>query len=225
MKYMGIDVLNLMQKAKNYNMYLVDLCLAKLTPSTKMLDFGAGCGSIATILRDKGFDIECIELDPDLQSVLKEKEFVVFDNIMGYQDNSIESIVSFNVFEHIENDKKVLEEIYKKLKPDGKFFFFVPAYSFLYSEFDRKLGHFRRYDLKPVVSILEECGFKILSFEYVDSIGFILALIYKIFRKNGKISIFSILFYDKILLPITKLTDKFYKKKFGKNLAFVLTKE
>ena len=224
MKYMGIDVLNLMQKAKNYNMYLVDLCLAKLNPSTKMLDFGAGCGSIATILRDKGFDIECIELDPDLQSVLKEKEFVVFDNILGYQDNSIESIVSFNVFEHIENDKKVLEEIYKKLKPDGKFFFFVPAYSFLYSEFDRKLGHFRRYDLKPVVSILEECGFKILSFEYVDSIGFILALIYKFFRKNGKISIFSILFYDKILLPITKLTDKFYKKKFGKNLAFVLTK-
>lgn len=225
MKYVGADVLKLMQLAKNYNQYLISTCLKKIGNNSKIVDFGAGCGSMATILRDSGFDVECVELDPDLQCLLKEKDFIVFDNIETYEDDSIETVVSYNVLEHIENDKKVLENILKKLKPNGRFFFFVPAYNFLFSEFDKNLGHFRRYDLKPTLQLLSRCGFKVLSYEYFDSVGFILAFIYKLLNKNGKISVFSILFYDKILLPISKLSDKIFKKHFGKNLAIVLTKE
>ena len=140
MKYAGTDVLNLMTKAKNYNKYLVNSCLSKINKNSKtIIDFGAGLGTFSELLAQRGFSIECIEPDAEQAEIIKMKGLTLIESIENYPDNSIDNIVSFNVFEHIKDDEIALEQIQKKLKPDGIFFLFVPANSKLYSSFDKKL--------------------------------------------------------------------------------------
>ena len=65
-KYSGSDVLDLMKSAKQYNNYLSSLCeeLVK-DKNVKIVDFGAGIGTISEILDQKSFNIECIELEDE----------------------------------------------------------------------------------------------------------------------------------------------------------------
>lgn len=226
MKYAGTDVLNLMTKAKNYNNYLVNSCLSKINKNSKtIIDFGAGLGTFSELLAQRGFSVECIEPDAEQAEIIKKKGLTLIESIDNYPDNSIDNIVSFNVFEHIKDDEIVLEQIQKKLKPDGIFFLFVPANSKLYSSFDKKLGHFRRYDLDNLLEMVRKCNFAIKNYEYFDSLGYILAFIYKIINHCGTISAFSILLFDKIIFPISILSDKVFNKKFGKNIVMILSKE
>ncbi len=226
MKYAGTDVLKLMTQAKNYNNYLVNYCLDKINKDSKIiLDFGAGLGTFSELLAQRGFLVNCIEPDEELAEIIKKKGLTLVESIDSYPDNSIENIVSFNVFEHIEEDQIALKQIQKKLKPGGIFFLFVPADSKLYSSFDKKLGHFRRYDLDNLLEMVRKCNFTIKDYEYFDSLGYILAFIYKIINHRGTISAFSILLFDKIIFPISILSDKVFNKKFGKNIVMILSKE
>ena len=50
------------------------------------------------------------------------------------------------MIEHIKNDDEVIEFLSKVLKNDGNILITVPAYNFLYTERDKILGHFRRYN-------------------------------------------------------------------------------
>lgn len=226
MTYQGIDVLNILSDAVNYNNALIKICLKYLsTDCTKIVDFGAGTGTCTEIFKDKGYEIECVEKDEVLSSTLKNKGFKVCMSIDSYADNSIQNVVSFNVFEHIENDCKAFSEIYKKLNTDGKFFLFLPAFSFLYSSFDKRLGHYRRYDKDKLETMLKNCGYKIETSFYFDSLGFLFAYIYKLTNKKGTISKFHIKIYDKFFFPVSMALDKLFSKHFGKNVVFVLSKK
>ena len=50
-----------------------------------------------------------------------------------------------NVLEHIDDDQGVLRSISDRLEPGGHVAIWVPAFTLLYSPFDAKLGHVRRY--------------------------------------------------------------------------------
>ncbi len=226
MTYQGIDMLELLSGAVNYNNALADLCLKNLLPDcNRIVDFGAGMGTLAEIFRQKNYETECIEKDGKLNNILKDKGFKTFSELNEYKKDEIRNLVSFNVFEHIEKDEDVFREVYVKLSKDGKFFLFLPAYKCLYSSFDKKLGHFRRYDRTELEDMLKNIGFKIEKSFYFDSIGFILAYIYKIINKNGTISEFNIKFYDRYLFKLSRLLDTIFCKIFGKNVVFVLSKK
>lgn len=66
-----------MQSAVNYNKYLHDLVKREIRTTTKknvkVLDFGAGIGTYADILKDRGIKVDCVEVDPNGVSVLKKK--------------------------------------------------------------------------------------------------------------------------------------------------------
>ncbi len=225
-KYSGSDVLDLMKSAKQYNNYLSSLCeeLVK-DKNVKIVDFGAGIGTISEILAQKGFNIECIELDDEQRQVIQNRGLNAHEDLAYLDDSSVDMFISFNVFEHIKNDKELMKNIYNKLRQGGKFLFFVPAFSCLYSSFDKRLGHCRRYDLLIAKELVEDCGFTVNSYRYFDSLGFCLALVYKIFNRNGQISKYSINMYDKIIFPLTLIFDKIFNKYFGKNIVMVLSKD
>ena len=105
-KYSGRDVLDLMKSAKQYNNYLSSLCeeLVK-DKNVKIVDFGAGIGTISEILAQKGFNIECIELDDEQRQVIQNKGLNAHEDLAYLDDSSVDMFISFNVFEHIKNDK------------------------------------------------------------------------------------------------------------------------
>ena len=52
------------------------------------------------------------------------------------------------------------------LAPGGKLALLVPAHRFLYGEFDRALGHFRRYERRELADKLEKTGFAVREMKF-----------------------------------------------------------
>lgn len=66
---------------------------------------------------------------------------------------------AFDVLEHIREDKVVLTELQKALKPGGHLLLTVPQHAWLWSPADEHARHERRYSAKDIESKLEASGF------------------------------------------------------------------
>ena len=225
MSYLGKDLLQIMQIAKNYNKYIVNLIIKSAgkqnIETKKILDFGSGYGFFANLVRKQGAkNIQCVEIDEELKNHCKSLDFEVFSDLDKVEDNQFDFIYTLNVLEHVEDDEKALIELKNKLKRDGKIFIYVPACQILYSTFDKKIGHHRRYCKNKLPKMLEDIGFTLNYVKYADSVGFLLALLYRILRiEDGKITPAQMKIFDTLLFPISRLLDKItLGKLFGKNL-------
>lgn len=73
-----------------------------------------------------------------------------------------DSIGAFDVLEHIEDDRKVLSQIHKALKPKGIVILTVPQHNWLWSPVDEYACHVRRYSAFDLHTKLKESGFEII---------------------------------------------------------------
>src|SRR5262249_6457841 len=55
--------------------------------------------------------------------------------------------------------------------PGGKLALLVPAHRFLYGEFDRVVGHFRRYEKRELAGKLEKAGFIVLEMKFFSLVA------------------------------------------------------
>ena len=219
--YNGVGTLENLKEAKNYNGYIEKQLLKFIQGKNRVLDFGAGNGEFAVRLKSKGINVDCIETDKYLQQSLERDGFRVCGSLSGVS-GKYDRIYSLNVLEHIEDDIGALHELKSKLDTQGKLFIYVPALMFLYSDFDKKIGHFRRYTKKELTSKMKQAGLNIESARYVDSVGVLAWLVMKIFKRgDGDISKKAIIVYDRFCFPISLLVDLFCKPFFGKNLLVV----
>tara|TARA_B100000287_G_scaffold412898_1_gene443854 strand:+ start:499 stop:1275 length:777 start_codon:yes stop_codon:yes gene_type:complete len=67
-------------------------------------------------------------------------------------DNSIDFVVTFQVIEHINDDEKFIEEIYRVLKPNGKLILTTPN---ILMSLSRNPWHIREYNPKQMKEILQ----------------------------------------------------------------------
>ncbi|MDR1356678.1 MAG: class I SAM-dependent methyltransferase [Tannerellaceae bacterium] len=226
-EYTGTDNLEVMQKAENYNRFLLSLITRQhLATSCNILDIGAGIGLFAEAIRNEGFTVHCIEPDMRQATLLRSKGLPVSASIDQVADGSFDFIYAFNVLEHIEKDTEELELWASKLKQGGKLLIYVPAFNLLYSSMDKKVGHFRRYRRRQLTKMILEAGLTPCGkAEYADSLGFLITLLYKLVnRKSGNIDEKSLVFYDRILFPLSKAGDLVFRKLFGKNTFIVSEK-
>jgi SAM-dependent methyltransferase len=189
---------------------------------SRMLEFGAGTGSLAEIWRNRyNTSPICFEIDPSLAAMLRSKGFECIDSLDSVQQK-VDCVYTSNVLEHIENDLDALKSIRKLIKPSGRLAIYVPALPMLFSDLDRKVGHFRRYKKKELINKVQAAGFTVENCFYSDSIGVLasFALILVGFRnKSGLGSKRSMIFYDRMIYPISKTLDAIgFRKVIGKNL-------
>src|SRR5690348_1968430 len=69
--YCGVDTLQIMDEALNYNAFLRQLVSSRVRPGDRILDFGAGSGMMARPLADAGHDVRCVEPDSGLRARLR----------------------------------------------------------------------------------------------------------------------------------------------------------
>jgi SAM-dependent methyltransferase len=194
----------------------------------KLLEFGAGTGFLAEIFRSK-FHVEpvCIELDPNLLNVIKTKNFDCFQFINQTQ-HKYAGIYTSNVLEHIEDDSAVLIELHNSLTPGGVIGIYVPAHPMLYSTMDKEIGHVRRYTRSELREKILAAGFTIESIAYDDFIGFFASVVVKLvgYKNSANLgSKKSLIFYDKIIYPLSRLLDFIgFRYILGKNLIVIAIK-
>lgn len=132
---------------------------------TSLLDVGGGNGKVSTFLEKKG--VTCALLEPGIQAIhnAQSNGFKILINSSlreaNFKSNSFAAVGLFDVLEHIEDDDSFIKEIHRILKPEGQLVLTVPSYMFLFSSFDREVGHFRRYTLKNLTRKLTENSFSI----------------------------------------------------------------
>ncbi|MCX7997801.1 MAG: class I SAM-dependent methyltransferase [Leptospiraceae bacterium] len=190
----GLHTLETIEEANLYNKWLASKIEDYL--GEKNLELGAGTGTIANIL-SRDYNLELFELSEYNQKILKTRFqnskniSNIFGDILQNQNwNYYNCIYSSNVLEHIPNDEEIVLHCFKLLAKGGYFVAIVPAMKILYSEFDKKIGHFRRYtkqDVSRIVSRLVAQNFSVkvihLSlFNPIGAIGWFLKM--KVLRKQ-----------------------------------------
>lgn len=221
--YEGTDVLENLVEAKNYNHQLKKLILQYSKPG-KCLDFGAGIGTFSEMVQDE-LSPECFEIDEKQNKVLKDKGMVVHENFDSLQEK-YQYIFSLNVIEHIEEDESVIKQLLEKLEKGGRLFIFVPAFNHLYSDFDKALGHHRRYNKASLLKLFEGTPSKIIQLQYFDFMGYLAALTFKFLSmKSDSVSKEKIKFFDRFLFPLNFFFDWIFQFIAGKNVLIAIEKE
>lgn len=153
-------------RAKN-NLINTLLLRADLPAQPKILNIGGGTGNDLKIINNFGevYVVDNSEETIDLINTkyCREKKLADAQQI-PYHNHFFDTVVIFDVLEHIEADTQVINEIIRVLKPNGKLIFTVPAFKFLFSNHDKALGHYRRYNKLEIKNLLQNLSVQELGF-------------------------------------------------------------
>jgi SAM-dependent methyltransferase len=91
-------------------------------------------------------------------------QYVVADGMnLPFKAGVFSHVISSEVLEHLEDDRKALREIAGVLAPGGGLVVTFPHRRFYFANDDRFVHHHRRYELNGMTSLLQEAGFDTVS--------------------------------------------------------------
>jgi len=217
-----LDTFDAAKKFRNYQIYYL-----KSYIKDPFLEVGAGKGGLTNLYEKFTKDITLLELDNKLFQILKKKfkkkKIKIKNQTIDKIKFKYQTIIYFDVLEHIKDDLKEVKVASKKLKKSGNLIFNVPAHQLFYNEFDKAVGHFKRYNKKDFQDIEKKTDLKIEKLIYYDSIGLLFLILNKIFRLK-KTNLKNKIYFWNILIPLSKIIDKLTFNKFGKSLLCVFKK-
>lgn len=220
--YTGVENLEVMQDAVNYNRFLLDTVQRHAPRRGRVLDFGAGAGQFAVPMSQLGFDVTALEPDERLRARITSAGVRAIGGPDELTDGSLQYVYSLNVLEHIDDDVGALSRLRAKLAPGGLLLIYVPAFPVLYTSMDAKVGHVRRYTRTTLVSAVRAAGFQVERVAYVDSLGFLATLAFKVVGdRGGEINPRALKVYDRAIFPLSRVIDKAAQRWLGKNLLLI----
>ncbi|NJO14797.1 MAG: class I SAM-dependent methyltransferase [Thioploca sp.] len=170
-------------------------------------------------------DAEAIKTIQNQLKSIDNIDYLVMDGIDKDQFRSkIDTIVLINLIEHIKDDRLMIEQCYDILNTAGRLIIFAPAFQWLFSNYDRQAGHYRRYN-KSMFQVILPDYFQIEKIQYFNKIGFFGWLINKYSKShiNSKSTNTQIQLYDK-MIPFLKYFD--YLIPFiGQSIIVIATKK
>jgi SAM-dependent methyltransferase len=130
-----------------------------------------------------------------------------------------DTVVCMNVLEHIEHDRDAVGRIGALLQPGGRTILLVPACPALYCAIDQHLGHYRRYSLAQVRSLLEHAGFAVEHSRYVNMLGAVGWFVNGRALRRNLLPSRQMRFFDR-LVPLLSL-ERFLGPPFGLSVLAV----
>ena len=219
--------LPLFDLSKNFRKYQFDLI--KEFVSGNVAEIGPGNGIILELYLDHCDKLDLFEPDKNLYSKLNDKfsnykKITVINDELNTSSNIYDVILYLDVLEHIEDYEKEILKAHNALKKGGYLLINVPAFQFLYSDFDKDVGHFRRYSKKDITNLCSNYNLEINKLKYYDSIGFFLSLLSKMTRSNYKKNFEKKIKIWDSLIPFSRILDKIFISYVGKSLLIVIKK-
>ncbi len=204
---------------RNYNAAIVDEIVKAAPGNARILDFGAGIGTLPRGLRARGRTVDCVELDAAQRSELEADGFRCYAGIAEVPAAAYDFVYSSNVLEHIEDDVAALRELRRVLSDGGTLLLYVPAFNVIYTISDRLIGHHRRYTIPVLRERLAAAGFRVARLWYADFLGFFVTYLFKIVsNKMESVNPRSAGIYDKVIFPISCAIERFVRVPIGKNV-------
>ena len=204
-----------------------------ITPhlGAKVLEVGAGIGGTTLWLCGYGVrEWRCLEPDPALHSMLRANQeagllpaccFAELGDIQSIpSERTFDAILYVDVLEHIQDDAAQLRHAASRLNPGGRLIVMSPAHQFLFSEFDRAIGHVRRYDLDAFRAVLPE-ELTTIKLHYLDSVGFLASLANRLLLRQAMPGLQQILLWDRVMVRLSGLLDPLLGYRAGKSLFYV----
>ncbi|MEO6933039.1 MAG: class I SAM-dependent methyltransferase, partial [Chitinophagaceae bacterium] len=195
-------------------------------------EVGAGPGNFTSyLLTDRARSWTFVEPDPAFASKLAKSygdyslPVEVFQGTILNVGNSrsFDSIIYLDVLEHIEHDDKEIQHMIDHLNPGGFIIILCPAFNFLYSPFDKAIGHYRRYTRTSLLKLFP-ASLNIRRAVYLDSTGFLASAANKLMLKQSYPSQGQVKFWDRLLVPCSRFTDIVFSRFFGRSILVVAQK-
>ncbi len=185
--------LHRMASARKFNAWMAECVQPYL--GKRVLEVGAGTGNLTHFLLGREL-VFATDITPEATEVLArtfvgtgvkvENLDLTQEPASIWEERAVDTIVCLNVLEHIEDDSSALSRLKRILVPGGYLIILVPAFRFLYSNYDKSLGHFRRYTVKELERKLLSCGFRIVDLYHFNVPGVLGWLVnFKILRRHG----------------------------------------
>lgn len=230
--YVGSE-LDLFANAKNWKNYWS----GRIKPflGGRVLDVGAGIGSTARLLCSSAVDkwvalepdpflasrIQALKVSGELPPICEIRTGMIADLQPGEE---FDSILYIDVLEHILDDRAELDHASLHLANRGRIVVLSPAHQWLYTAFDKALGHYRRYN----VGMLRDATPETLQLEssfYLDGAGLLASLGNRLILNSGHPSERQIKFWDRMLVPISRALDPLTGHRLGKSIIGIWRKQ
>lgn len=229
------ETLEVLEGAPNYRSWLHRLATPHL--GSRLLDVGSGTGYVTEAFADRELVVALEGYPtyiPRLQARFADRPQVkvleadITDAAIVSQlaGENLDSAISFNVFEHIEDDRLALRHVFEVLRPGGRLVLFVPASMAIYSELDRRLGHHRRYRRRELMEKAQAAGFIVERIRHVNFLGFFAWYVNsRLARGSGFVGGTSAISrYDKLVIPVIERVERTVPVPFGQSLLLVASK-
>lgn len=200
----------------------------------KILDVGAGAGTLSFYLASLGYKVVAVEISKTATKMAKDSiECLQLENNLQFFQGQFEKIRHIGIFdlvlcievlEHCLDDIKVLIKIRNSLRKGGVLVLSTPlkkaplAKLGLASKFDKEVGHLRRYDKNEIFTKLEETGFVVEK--YIETEGILRNSLF-VFPKLG----FIIKFLKSYLSDCFTVIDDLSGKVFGHSDGIVVARK
>jgi SAM-dependent methyltransferase len=231
-EYIGNE-LDVFQYATNWKRYW-SRCLKPFLGSD-ILEVGAGLGINTKLLCNPSYN-QWLAIEPDnnmITDLTNQQEAGVFPDNCEFRETTIQSLLDTELFdtimyidvlEHIKHDSQELIDAATHLSPGGYLIVLSPAYQYLYTSFDKAIGHYRRYTANMMSDITPpEC--RIEKIFYLDSVGLLASLGNQMFLKQSEPSRQQILFWDRMMVPLSYSIDWIIRYRAGRSVIAVWQKE
>ena len=197
----------------------------------RVVEIGAGIGTFSELLQSTATELVLVEPGTNQVAALRDKfadthhvDVVCADALAWARtcpSESLDTVVMINVLEHVEDDGALLVELHRILQPGGTLCIYVPALMSLFSEMDRKYGHFRRYHRAELRGRMTGAGFAILKERWMDAPGALAWLI--ICRMLRSVDFNPVLarIYDTLFVPPIRFLEGIVPPPVAKNLLFI----
>lgn len=178
----GKVALDALEQAPRFNRWMYDTIRPFL--GERIAELGSGRGNLSKLLKQHG-QLLATDHRADYLAELRKRwehlphvriaelDLTVADDFDALSEIEPDTVVCLNVLEHIEDDAAVLKNLFRVVPAGCRLVFLVPFNPSLYSEFDRQIGHFRRYAKNELEEKMRAAGFVVERQFYFNKIGVI----------------------------------------------------
>jgi 2-polyprenyl-3-methyl-5-hydroxy-6-metoxy-1,4-benzoquinol methylase len=220
-----VATLDSLDHAEHYGDWIMDMMRPYLRGD--ICEVGAGHGTLTPKLAAFGRVIAC---DPSMRCADRLQErFGARDDIevvhggfdIASKERSFDTIVVINVLEHIEDDGAALAHFREHLRPGGHLLVFAPAFDSLYSDFDRRIGHFRRYHRGSLIAAMLRAGLEVVDAAYVNAVGAVGWWLMAKTLHRDPTSPWSVRLYDGAFVPVVRRLEAGRRLPIGQSILCV----